>query len=93
MTRVFRKLRGEDPQPYEYKPSCVGLCYLYKLRGIQAATAAAAKPRKPCVGLCYLAKLGKIEVEEEEAEVEAEEDYEDEGDYEGSLEEDYEEEI
>jgi hypothetical protein len=74
------ELKGEDPVLYEYKPSCVGLCYLYKLREIQVATAAAAKPRKPCVGLCYLEKLGKIEADEE-VEVEAEEDYEDEEDY------------
>merc|ERR1719483_729973 len=89
-----RKLRGEDPVPFEYKPSCVGLCYLNKLRGVQIA-AAAPRARTPCVGLCYRAKLGQFKADEEEEEVEEEyeEEYEEEEeDYEGSLDEDYEEE-
>ena len=82
MVFLFRKLRGEEPVPYKYTPSCVGLCYLNKLRGHQVP-AVAEESRKPCIGLCYLAKLGKVEVEEEDI---AEIDIEDEEDYEESLE-------
>ena len=81
---MFRKLRGEEPVPYEYKPSCVGLCYLNKLRGHQVPAEPEAQ-RKPCIGLCYLAKLGKVQAEEEDIEDE-EEDIEDEEDYEESME-------
>merc|ERR1712215_96412 len=83
----LRKLRGEDPVPFEYKESCVGLCHLSRIRGLAHPT---PRPRTPCIGLCYLAKLGKIKTEEAQTVEEYEEIHEQEGSAEDEYE-DYEE--